>query len=64
MTQAKAQSVASNLIAAGYNPQVLQQGANWLVYVTANGGQVDVSAIQTFATNNGVTGKADSVVFV
>lgn len=64
MTQAKAATVVSALVTAGYTPQVSIDGSgSWRVSVQAADG-VTAQTIQTFATNNAVGTDVHQVDFI
>lgn len=66
MTKAQASTVASDLIAAGYNATatMLIDGVTWVVRASnAGGGSVGIAQIQTFATNHGVSAETVEATF-
>ncbi len=54
MTQLKAQTVISALIAAGYSVRARIVGSEWIV--EANGNDINVVEVTNFANAQGVTG--------
>ena len=67
MNQAKAATVASALITAGYLPTVmlLGDGTTWVIDARTTGGAtVDASVLATFATGQSVSAKVDSSRFI
>ena len=66
MNQAKAATVASALITAGYLPVVTMTDATTYVIDarTTNGSSVDASVAATFASGQSVSAKIDSTRFL
>lgn len=62
MTQAKAQTVASALINAGYAVRVFKKADDtWTVL--ASGDAIPAATVANFATNNAVVGTVDEAKF-
>jgi hypothetical protein len=62
MTQAKAQTVISALIAAGYSVRARLELNEWIV--EANGNQISVNQVADFATTQGIIGTVTEARFI
>jgi hypothetical protein len=63
VTQAKAQTVASALIAAGYEVSVKKQVDNTYI-LTVTGNEIVAQTVATFAANQSVTATVNTVTLV
>lgn len=64
MNKATAKLLVSDLIEAGFSPQIRETGGVFFITVHAEPGQAGTAAqVQTFATNRGVTARVIGVQF-
>lgn len=64
MTQAKAATVTSALITAGYTVRVEKMGTdNYRVIANSTDGLTNVDAVKSFSDSQAITGLVDSAIF-